>query len=81
LKQAQYTPYPVEEQIAIIYCGTKGLLQKVPIRRIQDFESEYLNKLRECHQETLELLKNGVLDECIENTLKEVCEQVSKKYE
>ena len=81
LKQPQYTPYPVEEQIAIIYCGTKGLLQKVPIRRIHDFEMEYLNTLRESHQPILQQLKNGILDESIENTLKEICEQVSKKYE
>ena len=47
LKQPQYKPYRVEDQIAIIYCGTKGLLQKVPVRSIADFESEFLLNMRE----------------------------------
>ena len=81
LKQPQYTPYKVEDQIAIIYCGTKGLLQKVPVRSIADFEAEFLMQMREKHADTLKQLKEGKVDKGITDVLEEVCATVSKKYE
>lgn len=81
LKQPQYTPYRVEDQIAIIYCGTKGLLQKVPVRRIADFESEFLLHMHEKHADTLQQLKEGKVDKNITDVLEQVCATVSKKYE
>lgn len=81
LKQPQYTPYRVEDQIAIIYCGTKGLLQKVPTRSIRDFETEYLTNLNEYHADILTDLRNGKIDENITNTLEKVCAEIAKKYE
>ena len=81
LKQPQYTPYRVEDQIAIIYCGTKGLLQKVPVRSIADFESEFLLQMREKHADVLQQLKEGKVDKQITDVLEQVCAVVSKKYE
>ncbi|MBO4774527.1 MAG: F0F1 ATP synthase subunit alpha [Bacteroidales bacterium] len=81
LKQPQYKPYRVEDQIAIIYCGTKGLLQKVPVRSIADFESEFLLNMREYHADTLQQLKEGKVDAAITKVLEEVCADVAKKYE
>ena len=81
LKQPQYTPYPVEEQIAIIHCGTKGLLQKVPVKSVRDFEAEYLLKLKENHAETLQQLKAGNIDNKIIEVLETVCMEIAKKYE
>ena len=81
LKQPQYKPYRVEDQIAIIYCGTKGLLQKVPVRSIADFESEFLLNMREYHADTLQQLKEGKVDASITKVLDEVCAEVAKKYE
>ncbi len=81
LKQPQYKPYRVEDQIAIIYCGTKGLLQKVPVRSIADFESEFLLNMREYHADTLQQLKEGKVDTSITKVLDEVCAEVAKKYE
>jgi F-type H+-transporting ATPase subunit alpha len=81
LKQPQYTPFKVENQIAIIYCGTKGLLQKIPVRRIADFEAEYLLNLSENHASTLEKLMKGVFDDEIAKTLENVCKEISRKYE
>jgi len=81
LKQPQYTPFKVENQIAIIYCGTKGLLQKIPIRRIADFEAEYLLNLSENHASVLEKLKKGNFDDEISQTLESVCKEISRKYE
>ncbi|MDR2409965.1 MAG: F0F1 ATP synthase subunit alpha [Bacteroidales bacterium] len=81
LKQPQYTPYKVEDQVAIIYCGTKGLLQKVPVRRIADFEAEYLLNLSENHPNILEQLKNGIFDDQISNVLETICREIAHKYE
>ena len=81
LKQPQYTTYKVEDQIAIIYCGTKGLLQKVPVRSIKDFEVEFLNNMNEHHADVMADLKAGKISDEIMSTLSSVCQEVSKKYE
>jgi len=81
LKQHQYSPYKVEEQIAIIYCGVKGLLLKVPIARIKNFEMDFLNKLREEHADLLQVLKSGKIGDDETATLEAVCKQVAPKYE
>ena len=81
LKQPQYSPLRVEEQIAIIFCGVKGLLQKVPTNRIRNFETEYLQTMREGHQDVLETLKSGKIDDSIMQTLEAVCKEVCTKYE
>lgn len=81
LKQNQYSPMPVEKQIAIIYCGTKGLLRRVPINRIKDFEEAFLYTLENQHPGVLESLRKGVIDDQISATLDEVSAKTSKKYE
>lgn len=81
LKQPQYAPLKVEEQIAIIYCGVKALLQKVPTSRIKNFETEFLNTLRETKQSLLAELKSGKIDDKIMAELEQVCSEVVKKYE
>jgi len=81
LKQRQYSPLKVEEQIAIIFCGVKALLQKIPVNRITNFEHEYLETLREKHQDILDTLKKGVIDDEISAKLEEICKSVAKKYE
>ena len=81
LKQPQYSPMKVEEQIAIIFCGVKALLQKVPINRIKNFEADYIQTLHENHQDILDVLKSGKIDDDIMKSLTEVCKQVAKKYE
>lgn len=80
LKQAEHAPMTVEKQIAIIYCGTKGLLQKIPIKSIKDFEIEFLHFLEQNHADTLLALKKGVLNDDIIATLENVCKDISKKY-
>lgn len=62
LKQDQNDSYPVEEQIAIIYAGTQGLLLDVPIERIQDLEKTLLSALKADHQHILDSLKSGKLE-------------------
>ena len=80
LKQPQYTPMKVEEQIAIIYCGINGLLMNVPINKISNFEAEYIFCMRDNHSEVLENLKNGkLLDEDL-NVLRSVATDLAQKY-
>lgn len=81
LKQAQYTPMPVEKQIAIIYCGTKGLLQKIPVRRISDFEIEYLSFLEINHSDILNSLKEGKLTDKAIKIMEETAADIGRKYE
>jgi F-type H+-transporting ATPase subunit alpha len=61
LKQDQYIPMPVDEQIAIIFCGTRGLLQKIPLHSMRDFEIEYLHEMKLHHRNILNNLKEGKL--------------------
>ncbi|MFT6844114.1 MAG: F-type H+-transporting ATPase subunit alpha [Flavobacteriales bacterium] len=80
LKQAQNSPLPVEEQIAIIYCGTKGLLGKVPINKIREFEVEFLSFMRNNEKQVLANLKGGKLTDEITSTIERVAADLSAKY-
>jgi len=81
LKQPQYSPMPVEQQIAIIYCGSKGLLQKVPMNNIHNFELDYLQNLVDLHAGLLEKLRKGQFTPEIEQELDEVAREMVRKYE
>jgi F-type H+-transporting ATPase subunit alpha len=80
LKQGQYSPLRVEEQAAIIYCGTNGLLMDVPVEKIREFESEYIGFLHSKHQKVLDELASGNLTEEITKTLENVALDLSSKY-
>ncbi|MFN0189906.1 MAG: F0F1 ATP synthase subunit alpha [Bacteroidia bacterium] len=80
LKQGQYSPFRVEEQVAIIYCGSKGLLQAVPVRKIRDFEADFLNLLRSQHKNVLEQLAKGVINDEVTGELERVAKDLTKKY-
>lgn len=81
LVQPQYTPMPVEEEIAIIYCGTQGLLQRVPLKHVGDFEKYFLDILRvRYRKEVLDELKVGRLDEVVAALLEEVAKEVADKF-
>ncbi len=81
LKQSQYSPMPVEKQIAIIFCGTKGLLKNVPVKSIRDFETEYLYYMETHHQEVLKTLKEGKLTDNDIKVMEKVANDISNKYE
>ena len=81
LVQPQYAPMPVEEEIAIIYCGTQGLLQRVPLKHVGDFEKYFLDILRvRYRKEVLDELKVGHLDEVVAALLEEVAKEVADKF-
>lgn len=81
LIQPQYSPMPVEQQIAILYCGTKGLLKEVPLNHVHDFEQAYLQTLITNHQkDVLDVLKSGVINDEVSRILEETARQVSGAY-
>jgi F-type H+-transporting ATPase subunit alpha len=80
LKQAQYSPMTVEKQIAIIYCGTKGLLMKVPIDKIGQFEDDFLAQLELKHKNVLDTLKKGQLNDDVIAKLESVAKELADKY-
>ncbi len=81
LKQAQYSPIPVEKQIAIIYCGTMGLLKDVPVNKVREFENEFLEFLELKHRNILNLLAEGTLNNEITNTLEKVALDLVKQVQ
>ena len=80
LKQGQYSPLRVEQQVANIYCGTKGFLRDVPVNKVREFEADFLQYLESKHKNILDQLKAGVLNDEITNTLEAVAKDMSKKY-
>jgi F-type H+/Na+-transporting ATPase subunit alpha len=80
LKQAQYSPMPVEKQVAIIYCGTKGLLKTIPKSRIREFETEFLDYLEMKHKDVLKTLREGVINDDITKILETVAGELANKY-
>ncbi|MBL0327870.1 MAG: F0F1 ATP synthase subunit alpha [Bacteroidetes bacterium] len=80
LKQAQFSPARVEQQIAIIYCGTKGLLRNVPVNKVKEFEAEYIAFLEAKHKNILNDLKAGKFTDEITNVLEAVAKDLSANY-
>ena len=80
LKQAQFSPYRVEQQIAIIYLGTKNFLRSVPVNKVAEFEKEYLDALERKNKDILDALKAGKYDDNITNTLEAVAKELLAKY-
>jgi len=80
LKQGQYQPVKLDNMIAIIYCGTKELLRKVPVEKVKNFESDFIEMLHLKHKETMENLKSGILSDESEKILQKIAAEVSEKY-
>ena len=80
LKQSQNNPYKVEDQCAIIFAGTNGLIMDVPVDKVKEFESDYLSVLNASHADTLAALKSGKLTDEVVATLTKVTKEVASKY-
>ena len=80
LKQPQYSPMPVEKQIAIIFCGTNGLLSKVPENKVQEFEKQFLDMMEVKHKDVLEQLKAGKIDDDLKAVMKEEALNLSEHF-
>jgi len=80
LKQNEGSPLPVEEQIAIIYCGSRGLLGDVPVKKIKEFEEEFLSFMKSKHADILSTLKAGKLTDEVTDTIEKVAKDLTAKY-
>lgn len=81
LIQPQYSPMPVGEQVAILYCGTQGLLKNVPLEKVSEFEQNFLENIRLNHKEdVLDVLTRGVIDENVTSIIEKVAAEVSIQY-
>jgi len=80
LKQPQFSPVPVEEQIAIIIASTRGFMDKVAVVRVREFQKDFLDLLRATHKEILENLRVGKFEDADVNTIKKLAIDLSAKY-
>ncbi|MET2983859.1 F0F1 ATP synthase subunit alpha [Aureibaculum conchae] len=80
LKQAQNDPFTVEDQVAIIYAGSKNLLRDVPVEKVKEFEKEFLHYLNAKHRDTLDTLKSGKLTDEALAVLENTAKELSAKY-
>ncbi len=80
LKQNLSTPYKVEDQIAIIYAGSKNLLRNVPIEKVKEFENQYLEMLNAKHRDILDILKSGKLTEEATEVLTNVAKEIADTF-
>lgn len=79
LVQPQYSPMSVEEQIAILYCGTHGLLKDVPMEKVADFENGYLRSMKLNHKDVLEQLKEGVISDNMMRVMEETAKMTTNQ--
>ena len=81
LKQPQYKPFAVEEQVAVIYAGTRGYLDPFPTNKVQAFQESLLSKLRSSYPQFLDgIRKEKALTPDLEATLKKALDEVSKSF-
>ena len=80
LKQAQNDPFTVEDQIAIIYAGSKNLLKDVPVNQVKNFERNYIDYLNAKHRDILDVLKSGKLTDEATSTLEAAAKEISKQF-
>ncbi len=79
LKQNQYSPVPVEEQIAILFCGTRGLLKSISLDKVGDFETEFIRWIKSNHPEILAELGKGILSDETITTMENGSQIISKQ--
>jgi len=80
LKQSQNDPFKVEDQVAIIYAGSKNLLKDISVDKIKEFESEYIQLLNSKHSKVLKEIKQGKLTDNVIDTLEKVCSELVLRY-
>jgi len=80
LVQALHEPMTVEKQVAVLYCGTNGLLSSVALTKVQDFQKEFLMVLELSHQaDVLDVLKKGIINDEVTDIIRKVASEVSKR--
>ncbi|RNI23508.1 F0F1 ATP synthase subunit alpha [Rufibacter latericius] len=80
LKQAQFSPVAVEDQVAMIYCCTNGLIDDVPVNQVRQFEKDFTMTLNAQHRPVLDALRAGKIDDNVTDTLKQVAREITARY-
>ena len=80
LIQPQYSPMPVGEQVAIIYCGTRGLMHDVPVECVRQCQDAFLDKLRSAHPEVIDTLASGKIDDSVTAVIEQVMADIAGQY-
>ncbi len=80
LKQPVNSPLPVDSQVAMIYAGTENLLRSVPVKKVKEFQKEYVEFLRAKHPDTMAAIKAGKIDNSVTDVLKQAAADLSSKY-
>jgi F-type H+-transporting ATPase subunit alpha len=80
LKQPQYSPFPVEKQVAIIYLGTNGLIKEVAVKKVKEFEEHFLLEMENKLPEVLAEFKKGNLPEDGIKKMVELAKSITPQY-
>ena len=80
LIQPQYSPMPVGEQVAIIYCGTKGLMHDVPLEQVRECQNTFLDKMRSAHGDTIATLASGKISDTETAVIESVMADIAGQY-
>jgi len=80
LKQGLYAPVPVENQVAVIYCGSSGLLKDLPVGKVKSFEADFIEYMNLQHKDTLEEIRKGNLNESVTSVIEKAAAEVVLKY-
>jgi F-type H+-transporting ATPase subunit alpha len=80
LKQGQHDPMTVEDQVAMIFAGTKNLLKDVPVEKVKEFEKDYVDYLNAKHRDTLDAIRDGKWGDAEAEVLTQAANEISSKY-
>ncbi|MCH5326316.1 MAG: F0F1 ATP synthase subunit alpha [Duncaniella sp.] len=80
LIQPQYTPLSVEDEVAVIFCGTRGLLESVPLDKVAEFEKNFLQLMHAKHPDTMDAIRAGKLDDDISAILTQAAAEIAAAY-
>ena len=80
LIQPQYSPMPVGEQVAILYCGVHGLMRDVPLDKVRQCQNQFLDKLRSSHPEVIQTLGSGKIDDDTTKVVESVMADISATF-
>ncbi|GIL22757.1 MAG: ATP synthase subunit alpha [Bacteroidota bacterium] len=80
LKQPQYAPVPVEEQVSMILASTRGYIDRVPVNKVKEFEKEFIELLRAQNKQTLANFREGKFEDADVDVIKKVATELASKY-
>jgi F-type H+-transporting ATPase subunit alpha len=80
LVQPQYSPMPVGEQVAILYCGTHGLMHDVPVDKVRACQDQFLDQMRSSHTDVIDTLASGKINDDVMHTIEKVMADIAGQY-